>query len=124
MKEDITDRGHVQLLVNAFYEKVKKDELIGYLFNEVARVNWEHHLPRMYDFWENIVFQTGNFIGNPMVAHMQLHRRSPLRQEHFDRWLLLFMSTVDEHFAGKNAAVIKQKAKSIAMLMSQKIAAA
>lgn len=121
MNPDIKNRAGIQQLVDAFYTKVRADATIGYLFNEVAKVNWEAHLPRMYDFWENIVFQTGGFTGNPMVAHVQLHRQSPLRAEHFQRWLQLFLTTVDELFAGDNAELIKQRARSIATMMQLKV---
>jgi len=47
MKKDIAGRADIQLLVNTFYEKVQHDEVISYLFTEVARVNWQQHLPRM-----------------------------------------------------------------------------
>jgi hemoglobin len=56
MKTDIRNRKDIELLVNAFYDKIKTDGVIGFLFTEVAKVNWETHLPRMYDFWENILF--------------------------------------------------------------------
>ncbi|WP_207512511.1 group III truncated hemoglobin [Longitalea luteola] len=121
MKKDITNRADIQLLVDSFYNKVRADETIGYLFNDVARVNWEHHLPRMYDFWENILFQTGSFKGNPMVVHTQLHQKSPLNKAHFDRWQQLFMATVDELFDGEKAEIIKQRARSIATMMLIKV---
>jgi len=121
MKRDIKDRADIQVLVDTFYEKVRADETIGYLFNEVAKVNWEQHLPRMYDFWENILFQTGGFKGNPMTAHVQLHQQSPLNKAHFDRWQQLFMATVDELFEGDNAELIKQRARSIATMMQIKV---
>lgn len=121
MKPDIQNRVDIQLLVDTFYTKVRADETIGYLFNEVARVNWEAHLPVMYDFWENIVFQTGGFKGNPMAAHVQLHQRSPLTAEHFQRWLKLFLSTVDELFEGDKTELIKQRAQSIATMMQIKV---
>jgi hemoglobin len=121
MKTDITNRADIQLLVDAFYNKVRADEVIGYLFNDVAKVDWEHHLPRMYDFWENIIFQTGNFKGNPMIAHMQLHQKSPLSKEHFGRWQKLFLETVDELFEGDNAEIAKQRAMSIATIMQIKV---
>lgn len=121
MKADIQSRSDIQLLVDRFYDKVKQDEAISYLFIDVAKVDWEHHLPRMYDFWENIVFQTGGFTGNPMAAHLQLNQKSPLKQEHFVRWLQLFFETVDELFDGDNAELIKQRAQSIATMMQIKI---
>jgi hemoglobin len=121
MKKDIKDRTDIQQLVDTFYTKVRADETIGYLFNDVARVNWEQHLPRMYDFWENILFQTGGFKGNPMAAHVQLHQKSPLSAAHFDRWQQLFLATVDELFEGDNAELIKQRARSIATMMLIKV---
>lgn len=121
MKNDISNRADIEQLVNVFYDKVRKDEVIGYIFNDVANVNWEHHLPRMYDFWENIIFQTGGFRGNPMTVHVQLHRKSPLSKEHFDRWQELFLQTVDELFEGEKAGLAKQRALSIATMMQIKV---
>jgi len=121
MKKDIANRADIQQLVDTFYIKVRADETIGYLFNEVAQVNWELHLPRMYDFWENILFQTGSFKGNPMAAHVLLHQKSPLSAAHFDRWQQLFLATVDELFEGEMAELIKQRALSIATMMRIKV---
>lgn len=45
MKKDITSFEDIRLLVDSFYEKVRNDEVIGFLFDEVARVDWERHLP-------------------------------------------------------------------------------
>lgn len=121
MKKDITGREEIKLLVDSFYEKVRRDEEIGFLFNDVAKVNWQHHLPRMYDFWENIIFQTGGFTGNPMIAHATLHKKSPLTAAHFGQWQKLFVATVDELFEGDNAELTKQRAISIATVMQLKI---
>jgi hemoglobin len=121
MKNDISNRADIQLLVDSFYDKVKKDEVIGYLFNDVAQVNWQQHLPRMYDFWENIIFQTGGFKGNPMVVHAQLYEKSPLNKDHFARWQQLFLATVDELFEGEKAELTKQRARSIATMMQIKV---
>ncbi len=121
MKTDIQSRSDIQLLIDTFYSKVRVDDQIAYLFNDVAKVDWEHHLPRMYDFWEDVVFQAGKFSGNPMTAHMQLNQRSPLLKEHFTRWLQLFTETVDEFFEGNNAELVKQRAHSIATIMQVKL---
>jgi hemoglobin len=121
MKQDIANRHDIELLVNTFYDKVRRDEVIGYLFNEVAKVDWPRHLPRMYDFWENIIFQTGNFSGNPMIAHAKLHQQSPLTAAHFARWQQLFLQTVDELFEGEKAELARQRAMSIAVMMQVKI---
>lgn len=117
MKKDIENREDIMVLVNSFYQKVKKDTVIGYLFLEVVEINWEKHLPVMYDFWENVLFFTGSYNGNPMTPHNQLHKKSPLNQDHFAKWLMLFTQTVDELFEGEKANLAKQRAVSIATVM-------
>lgn len=121
MKKDIENRDDIELLVNRFYEKVKADELISYLFSEVIPVNWEKHLPIMYNFWENILFFTGAFPGQPMSLHQHLHHISSLNLEHFARWNKLFDDSVDELFEGPQATNAKDKAHSISTVMQIKI---
>lgn len=122
MKKQIENRLDIEHLVDSFYDKVKKDELIRSFFTDVVSVNWEKHLPVMYNFWDNIIFHTGSYSGNPMQVHMQMHSRAPMRKEHFDRWLSLFLETVDELYEGDNAELAKQRAISIATVMQIKIA--
>jgi hemoglobin len=117
MKADIKNRTDIETLINAFYDKIKSDAVIGYFFNDVAKVNWENHLPRMYDFWENILFSTGNYEGNPMQVHEELQKKSEVRLEHFQHWNALFDATVDELFVGAKAEEIKQRATNIAAAM-------
>ncbi|MEI6190109.1 MAG: group III truncated hemoglobin [Chitinophagia bacterium] len=122
MKMDIKNRKDIILLVDQFYEKIKSDIILGYIFNDVAKVNWAKHLPIMYDFWENTLFFTGSYTGNPINLHSHLHRLTPLNQTHFDQWNHLFISTIDAHFSGENAELAKQRAISISLVLSQKIA--
>ncbi len=121
MKKDIENREDIVVLINTFYEKVKKDEVIGYIFNDVAKVNWEKHLPVMYDFWENVIFFTGSYMGNPMTVHKLLNKKTPLNTDHFQEWIKLFSKTVDELFEGDKAELTKQRAVSIATVMQIKI---
>lgn len=120
-KPDIQNREDIIRLVNTFYEKVKVDPAIGHFFTRVIQVNWEKHLPVMYDFWENILFYTGSYSGNPMTVHKALNERSPLANEHFERWLSLFCQTADELFEGPKTNLIKERALSIATVMQIKI---
>ena len=120
MKTDIRNRKDIEKLVNTFYEKIKSDDKIGYLFNDVAKVNWELHLPKMYDFWENILFYTANYEGNPMAKHKALHEKSTMTKTHFQHWIDLFNKTVDSLFEGSKAEEIKNRAMNIATAMMYK----
>ncbi|MBL0333085.1 MAG: group III truncated hemoglobin [Chlorobiota bacterium] len=121
MKHDVTNRKDIENLVNTFYEKVKLDTHIGYFFLDIVNVNWEKHLPIMYDFWENVLFYSGNYSGNPMDVHIKLNEIAPIKIEHFQRWLEIFNETVDELFEGETSFRLKQRASSIATVMQIKI---
>lgn len=121
MKKDISNRKDIKKLVDKFYDKVKIDTLIGPIFTEIIGSNWNKHLSAMYDFWENVVFFTGKYEGNPMAKHQVVHSKKTLRMEHFTRWLSLFTETVNELFEGKNTELIKQKALSIGTVMQVKL---
>ena len=60
MKKDIETGSDIKWLIDHFYEKVKTDPVIGYIFTREMKVNWDKHLPVMYNFWENALFYTGS----------------------------------------------------------------
>jgi hemoglobin len=123
MKKDIETRADIELLINTFYSKVKKDTAIGYIFTDAIKVNWEQHLPVMYRFWENVLFYTGGYDGNPVEIHKRLNSITPLQAAHFRQWLLLFNQAADELFEGEKTMLAKQRAESIATVIQIKIAA-
>lgn len=121
MQKDIEGRAEIETLINTFYDKVKKDDLISHFFTEVILVDWDKHLAIMYDFWESTLFGTDNYKGNTMLKHIELDKKSTMEPIHFESWLKLFISTVDELFTGKNSITIKQRAMSIATVIQIKI---
>ncbi|MFA6455909.1 MAG: group III truncated hemoglobin [Bacteroidota bacterium] len=123
MKKDILHRNDIVQLVDSFYDKVIEDSTIGPIFNDIAKVNWEHHLPIMYSFWSSILLNEATYTGNPMVKHVALSKQFPLTEEHFRVWLQLFHETVDEHFSGLKAEEAKMRAATIAQIMRQKVSA-
>ncbi len=115
MKPDISSPADIRALIDAFYAKVQSDELIGFIFNEIAHVNWSHHLPVMYSFWEFLLLGSPDaYRGNPIQKHLDLHQKFPLKIEYFDRWVSLFQASVDELFEGPTAESAKFRAFAIA----------
>lgn len=114
MKGDIRNREDIQLLVNRFYEKVQVDELLGPVF---SHVDWPRHLPVMYDFWSSMLLGDQSYRGNPLQKHLPL----PIERKHFDRWLIRFQETVNEHFSGEKAEEVKSRAQSIAGIFQVKM---
>ena len=108
------DRSDVARLVDEFYRRAFADPLIGSIFTDVARMDLDRHLPIMCDFWETVLFRAGLYRRNALQAHLDLSARFPLQQEHFERWLALWVENVDEHFAGEKAELAKIQATRIA----------
>ena len=121
MIKDIVNRTDIELLVNYFYGKIVESKELGFIFQEVAKVNWSTHLPTMYDFWENIILFSGNYKGNPLHLHKNLHYIKPLNETHFDEWNRLFIDAVDELFEGSKADLAKQRAISISEIIKKNI---
>jgi hemoglobin len=122
MKKAIENRNDIRLLVESFYEKVKKDDLTGDIFNNVLFFKWDTHIPIMIDFWESVLLGAARYHGNTMRVHIELNRKHPLQPAHFERWKQLFFETLDEYFTGPVAEEAKKRVELMEVLMQNKIA--
>ena len=121
MKKRLDSREDIELLVNTFYSKVKQDDLLAPIFNNAEYFSWETHIPVMVNFWETQLLDTASYRGNTMQKHITLHRRTPLSPQLFDRWKLLFYSTLDDLFEGENVIKARKKVEAMSSLMQYKI---
>jgi hemoglobin len=115
---DLDDPGEVAEMVRRFYADVAQDELLGPLFNDVARVDWSEHLPKLTAFWCRALFGMPGYAGNPFRAHLDVHEQRPFTSAHFHRWLDLFEETVDLGWCGPNAEKVKALANNVARVHS------
>lgn len=110
----IQNRSDVSQLVNLFYAKIRKDELLGPIFNKhIADKEWPAHLSKLTDFWETNLFGIIKFKGNPSAKHINVDAQSDytIEQNHFGKWLQLWFETVDELYEGELAAKAKEAAR-------------
>jgi len=121
MKRDIENREDIILLVNTFYDEVKINPILAPIFNDVAKLNWDEHLPKMYSFWSSILLGEHSFSGNPMQKHIALSKITAMTEFEFSHWLALFNQSVDRLFEGTKASEAKTRAANIARLMLHKI---
>lgn len=110
MKTAITEES-IHLMVDTFYDRVRKDAVLGPVFDHALHGNWETHLPRMYDFWSTVLLDTKRFQGNVYGKHMAL---TGITKEHFVRWLAIFKDTLAQLYDEKTANEIAQIAERIA----------
>ena len=120
---DITSRAEIVELVDAFYGAVRRDGILGPIFDDINHTDWDVHLPKMYDFWETVLFGRSAFRGNPLAIHLALARRVPLGAREFGRWIALFHATVDRLFDGPVAGEAKLRALRIAAVMQHHVGA-
>lgn len=111
MNKDIGGRNDIEFILDEFYSAALQDAVIGHHFGEI---DLQTHLPIITDFWEKVLFGNPVYFGNPLAVHRELHRKNPIRPEHFDRWLRIFDSIIDKHFAGDMAEMAKNRARAIA----------
>jgi len=121
INKDLKTESDIKVLIDSFYDKVITDPEIGMIFNDIAEVSWEKHLPVMYSFWSSILLGSNSYSGNPMIKHLELNKIFPLNEKHFARWLLLWEETVNDNFSGTIADQAVNRAKNIASIMQSKI---
>jgi hemoglobin len=112
--ENIED---IKVFVNEFYARVKADPFIGPIFLETIPEDWQPHLDKMYAFWNGALFGVPGFRGNPFAKHAPLQ----IGTEHFNRWLELFFSTIDDHFEGAVATDAKNRAELMAYMFLNRL---
>lgn len=97
-------------LVHTFYARVRRDPLIGPIFN--ARVeDWPAHLDKLCAFWSSVTLMTGRYKGTPMKTHAEL---PDIEHAHFERWLALFQATTIRICPPAAAQVFVDRANRIA----------
>jgi hemoglobin len=99
----------ISALVTTFYAQVRKDPLIGPIF-EVKIDDWNHHLEKLCAFWSSVVLMTGRYRGQPMQAHSSLS----IGSEHLERWLSIFETTARGICPPDAADVFVDRARRIA----------
>ncbi|HYG27736.1 MAG TPA: group III truncated hemoglobin [Caulobacteraceae bacterium] len=113
MYAEITETALVEL-VRTFYAKVRRDPMIGPVFNAAVE-DWDEHLVTLTGFWSSVMLGTGRYKGNPFGAH----QKQPIKPEMFERWLSLWSETVGEMFEPKAADQLRERAGRIGESLRQ-----
>lgn len=106
---DIQTKEDVKNMVDTFYAKATKDDLIGEPFVRLLEGKWDSHMVKLYSFWETILKIDNTYTGHPVEMHINMH----LTKEHFDRWVEVFVKNVDDQYTGENAERAKLRAKTM-----------
>lgn len=95
-KKDAEDIGisadYIAAFVERFYGHIRNDAVLGPIFDTHIS-DWPAHLDNMKKFWRSVLYNSGEFSGNPMLKHIRI---PGLDEAHFARWLALFDQTLRE----------------------------
>ncbi len=116
-KNDINTLADIKILVDSFYGKVRKNEMLKNIFNSVIEERWPEHLEKMYRFWQTVLLDQSTYHGSPFAPHAHL----PVDKTHFEQWISLFCETVEENFYGENADRAKWQGQRMAEMFNLKI---
>jgi hemoglobin len=114
---DIENYEDIKIVIDTFYKRVQKDDLIGPIFMDKIFGDWQPHLTIMYDFWYTVLFGKAAYRGQPFAKYVTL----PVYKEHFDIWIVLFHQTIDELYAGIIAENAKERAVKMSLLFQEKL---
>ena len=64
-QRDLDTPEEIAEMVRRFYADVAQDDLLGPMFNDVARVDWSEHLPKLTAFWCRALLGMPGYSGNP-----------------------------------------------------------
>jgi len=113
------DEAMVAELVDRFYAEVRRDAMLGPIFN--SRIaDWDEHLAKLRAFWSSVVLMTGRYKGQPMPVHIAI---AEITEEHFQRWLALFAETAEKVCPPDAAALFVDRSRRIAQSLQFGIAA-
>lgn len=122
MKNDISNRDDVHLLVSSFYDKIRANETVGPFFNDVIK-DWDAHIERLTTFWEASLFLKTRYTGNPLDVHVKVDQENNnvINELHFGIWLNLWFETLDELFEGDYTENAKRRARKMGTFLYLKI---
>lgn len=118
---DLESRSEIHELVVDFYREVVFDEVLGPVFDQVARVDWSVHIPKLTDYWCRVLLGEQGYEGRILGPHQRVHGLEPFRQEMFDRWYNLFVQSVDLRWRGPIADRAKAHAATMAGNLARRL---
>ena len=118
---DLDTPEEIAEMVRRFYADVAQDDVLGPMFNEVAKVDWSVHIPKLAAFWTRALLGIPGYEGNPFRAHLDVHEQRDFTRAHFERWLDLFYETLDLGWEGPVVEQAKSMGSRVALVHSKQL---
>lgn len=117
MKKDIEHLDDIKRIVDTFYQRIRKNELLGPIFEARIGNRWDGHLEKMYRFWQTVLLSEHTYSGAPFPPHATM----PIDESHFTVWVQNWTATVDGFFSGPVAEEAKKRGALMAAIFNSKL---
>lgn len=116
-KPDLDNKETIKIFVEQFYEKVLVDDLLAHIFTDVAKINIEEHFLKIRSYWEKMLLKDPAYKRHMMNIHREVYAKFPFSTQEFERWVKLFVETVEAGYQGPMADRAIKLANTIAFNM-------
>lgn len=120
-RPDLVDEADVERLVRDFYREAAVDDVLGPVFT-AAEVDWAEHIPKVTAFWAWQLIGGRRYDGRPLRSHERVNQLVPFTEAHYERWLELFTSTLNDGWSGPVADLAGRRARLMARSMRRVLA--
>jgi hemoglobin len=105
----------IRTVILSFYGKVRRDPMLGPIFEQAIGDDWDPHIERIMQFWLSATGIARGYEGrNFMPAHL---RHATIRADQLPRWLELFRQTAAEHGSPDAASALIDIAERMAQTL-------
>jgi hemoglobin len=118
---DLDTTEEIAELVTRQYVDALQDERLAPHFDFGPKfIDWQAHIGTVTDYWAHVLLYAPDYEIDVIDSHRHHHEADPFTPEVFDRWLEIFIDTVDGGWDGRNAMVAKKRATGMAWAMAQR----
>ena len=110
----------LELVTRQYADVVQDDLLEPYFTFGPGHLDWQAHINSVADYWQHVVLLAPDYDIDVLEGHRHLHDHRAFTPELFDRWLQIFVDTVDGGWTGPNAALAKKRATGMSRAMANR----
>lgn len=120
-ERDLDSFEEIVELVTRQYADVVQDELLAPYFTfGPDHLDWQAHIGAVADYWQHVLLLTPDYDIDVLEVHRHLHEHRAFTPELFERWLQIFVDTVDGGWTGPNATIAEKRATGMARAMANR----
>lgn len=118
---DLDDPAEIAEMVRRFYADVAQDDLLAPYFTvDGELIDWQALILRITDYWNHVILYAPDYEIDAIEQHRHVHEGDAFTAEAFDRWLQVFIDTVEGGWTGPNTTRAKKRGTGMAWAMAQR----